>query len=256
MQLTFGAGEVFATMIQDAQGNAVTNPTPIRIAGIQESSLSFDGELKEYYGANRYALATAMGKVKTTGKLKAALINGLALNTLFFASSLTTGTMKAIYADTTGSTIPASTPYTITPTIPNSGTFVADMGVQNSSGQTMTLVTGTPTTGQYSVSAGVYTFAAADAGQTVYISFSYTYAVTAAKSIPLNNIPMGTCPKLALSIITSYGGKKCLVELAAVTSTKLAMLAGKNDDFSVPELDYSAQTDASGYKLGTIWVQE
>ncbi|HFC1128570.1 TPA: hypothetical protein ACFB5S_001624 [Neisseria gonorrhoeae] len=84
MQLTFGSGEVFAQMITDAYGNRVQNATPVRIMGLQEMSVDLSAELKEFYGQNRYPLAVAQGKVKVSGKMKGALINGLTLNTLFF----------------------------------------------------------------------------------------------------------------------------------------------------------------------------
>ncbi|WP_018610250.1 hypothetical protein [Uliginosibacterium gangwonense] len=257
MQLTFGSGELFAQMIRDAAGNVITNPTPIRIAGLQELSLDFSGELKEFYGQNRYALATAMGKVKTTGKMKGALINGLALNNLFFGNNMATGTMKALYADTNGIAIPSSTPYTITTTPLNSGTFIEDLGVVNANGQTMVKVAASPVSGQYSVDAsGNYVFAAADAGLQVYRSYSYSYSLASAKQITLNNIAMGQAPQIKIAYLAQYQGKKCLVELESITSTKLHMFSAKSDDFSVPEIDFSASTDAAGFKLGTIWVQE
>lgn len=76
MQLTFGSGEVFAQMITDAYGNRVQNATPVRIMGLQEMSVDLSAELKEFYGQNRYPLAVAQGKVKVSGKMKGALING------------------------------------------------------------------------------------------------------------------------------------------------------------------------------------
>lgn len=257
MQLTFGSGELFAQMIRDAAGNVISNPTPIRIAGLQEMSLDFSGELKEFYGQNRYALATAMGKVKTSGKMKGALINGLALNNLFFGSSISTGTMKALYADTTGLTVPSASPYTLTTTTPNNGSFVEDLGVVNGAGQTMIKVASAPAAGQYSVDAsGNYVFSATDAGIVVYRSYSYNYALDNAKQIVLSNMAMGQSPAIKISYLAQYQGKKCLVELESITSTKLAMFAAKNDDFNIPEIDFSASTDAAGFKLGTIWVQE
>lgn len=253
MQLTFGSGEFFATMIQDAHGNTVTNPTPIRIAGLQEMSLDFAGELKEFYGQNRYALATAMGKVKTTGKLKGALINGQALNTLYFGDQMATGTMKAIQADTTGQAIAA----TLTVTPPSTGTFVDDLGVVGSDGTTFVKVASAPTTGQYSVDAtGKYTFASADVGKTAYISYTYTYALPAAKKITLNNMAMGSTPVMKVHYVASFRGKRSVLELEAVTSTKLGLYSTKNDDFSVPEIDFAASADAAGFKLGTLYVQE
>ncbi len=63
-------------------------------------------------------------------------------------------------------TIPTS-PYQITASQPL-GTWAQDDGVTG-----YTKVTGSPTTGQYSVNAGVYTFAAADTGNDVLINYSY-----------------------------------------------------------------------------------
>lgn len=255
MQLTFGSGELFASLIRDASGNAITTPSPVRIAGLQEMSVDFSGDLKEFFGQNRFALAVAQGKVKTGGKFKGALINGPALNTLFFGAALTAGTMKALYADTTGTLIPA-TPFTITPTVPSSGTWVEDLGVVDANGLTMTRVASAPATGQYSVSAGVYTFAAADTGLKVYISFSYTYTSAGAKRIQLQNLPMGFSPAFKLHYLASFQGKKSLVVLESVISTKLMMFGTKNDDFSVPEIDFTAQADASGFSIGDIYTQE
>jgi hypothetical protein len=253
--MTFGAGDVFASMIQDANGNAVTTPTPIRVAGLQSMDLDFSGDLKEYYGQNRYALFVGLGKVKTSGKFKGAVLNGLAINTLFFGTGVTTGTMKALVADITGTVVPA-TPFQITPTVPNSGTWVEDLGVTNASGQVMTRVASGPTTGQYSVTAGVYTFAAADVGIKMYISFSYTYTLAAAKRISLQNLQMGGAPLLKLHYLTQYQGKKALVVLETIICPKLGLFSAKNDDFSVPELEFSAQADSSGYNLGDIYLQE
>lgn len=255
MQLTFGAGDLFATLLRDANGNAVTNPTPIRVAGLQEMSIDFAGDIKQFHGQQRFALAVAQGKVKTTGKFKGALINGQALNTLFFGSGLTGGTMKAIQADTTGALVP-TTPFTITPTVPSSGTWADDLGVVSATGRVMTRVASAPTSGQYSVNAGVYTFAAADVGVRMYISFSYTFSATDAKRIQLLNLPMGNTPQFKLFYQGAFQGKRSLVVLESVTSTKLMLFSTKNDDFSVPEIDFSAQADDAGFSLGDIYVQE
>ena len=255
MLLNFGAGDLFATMIQDAFGAATTNPTPIRIAGMQEVSVDFSGDLKEYYGQNRYALAVAMGKVKTSGKFKGATFNGLALNTLFFGSGPTTGTMRAIVADTAGTVVP-TTPFQITPTVPNSGTWVEDLGVTDSNGFTLVKVASGPTTGQYSVTAGVYTFAAADVAKRMYISFAYTYTLAAAKRISLQNLAMGYTPLIKLNYQTVFQGKRCLLALESCIIPKLGLLSAKNDDFSVPEMDFSAQCDSSGLNLGDIYMTE
>lgn len=258
MQLTFGSGEVFAEMITDAYGNRVQNATPVRIMGLQEMSVDLLAELKEFYGQNRFALAVAQGKVKVSGKFKGALINGLTLNTLFFGAEFATGTMKALWANTDGKDIPAQAPYNVPLTgMAPGGTFVEDQGVMSSDGTAMIKVASNPKAGQYSVSAnGVYSFNEADKGKTVYPSFTYTVSMPSAKKIELTNMAMGNTPTFKLKYLTQFKGKKALLELESVTSGKLGLFSTKNDDFSVPEIDFTASTDEAGFKVGTLWIQE
>lgn len=70
--------------------------------------------------------------------------------------------------------VPAATTYTITAYAPK-GSFAQDLGVKYaSSGTALTKVTGTPSTGQYSVSTvGLYTFAAGDASKAMLLSYDY-----------------------------------------------------------------------------------
>lgn len=255
MQLGFGAGDFFAVPLMDAQGNAISNPTPIQIGSMQEMSLDFSGELKELYGQKQFALAVARGKVKTTGKFKGAQINGAALNSLFFGTGVAAGTMHAVNVDSVGALIP-TTPFTITVTPPNTGTFVDDLGVLDSNAVPMTRVASAPATGQYSMSAGIYTFAAADTGKKVFINYRYSYSLTGAKHISLTNVAMGQTPSFKAYMQTTFQGKRALVMLENVTSTKLQLLSTKLDDFNVPSVDFSAAADASGSTLGDIYVQE
>ncbi len=78
------------------------------------------------------------------------------------------------YIPAEAATIPASGPYTIQAS-QSLGTFLADLGVvYASTGVALTLVPSAPAVGQYSVNAtGLYTFAAADQGAA--ISLSYTH---------------------------------------------------------------------------------
>ena len=255
MILTFGAGDIIVVPTQDAFGSAIANPTPVRVGGGQEFTLDFAGEMKEYYGQGRYSLAIAQGKVKTMGKIKGALLNGAMLNSVFFGFGLTTGTMKVVYGDTSGTPVP-TTPFTITPTPPSAGTWVQDLGVQNASGITMTRVASAPITGQYSVAAGVYTFAAADVGITMYISYDYTYTLATGKKISLQNLPMGYIPTFELHYSAQFLGKRTYVKLFNVTAPKLQMFATKNDDFSIPSIDYGAQADSTGFNIGELYVSE
>lgn len=255
MQLLFGAGDFFAVPLTDANGNAISNPTPIQIGAMQEMSLDFSGDLKELYGNRQFAMAVGRGKVKTTGKFKGAQIHGAALNSLFFGTGVTAGTMHALNADVVGTLIP-TTPFTITVTPPNAGTVVDDLGVLNANAVPLTRVASAPATGQYSYAAGVYTFAAADVGTRVFINYRYSYSLATAKRISLTNVGMGQTPAFKAYMQTTFQGKRALVMLESVVSTKLQLLSTKQDDFSVPSVDFSAQADSSGTTLGDIYVQE
>jgi hypothetical protein len=68
--------------------------------------------------------------------------------------------------------IPAATAFTIT--VAHAAAFIADAGVVfATSGTALTPVDGAPAAGEYSVSAGIYTFNAVDASKGVRISYSY-----------------------------------------------------------------------------------
>ena len=257
MILTFGVGDVIAYPLFDANGSAVALPTPVRLAAVQEFSFEFSGDLKEFYGKGRYALDVAQGKVKASGKLKGAILDGRSLDTLFFGSGLNLpGAMVELYADTTGVPFPANTPYTHKPVPPSGGTYLEDAGVMVD-GVTFVRVASSPAKGQYALSVdGTYTFAAADAGKTAYISYRYSYVSASAKRIAFNNLPMGATPRFRLVYCTKYKGKSMYMDLFSVVAPKLNLFGAKNEDYSVPELDFSAQTDASGFNLGELIVNE
>jgi len=120
----------------------------------------------------------------------------------------------------------------------------------------MTRVASAPATGQYSVAAGVYTFATADVGRRVFISYAYTFTNAQAKRIALQNLPMGSSPAFKLNYLSRFQGQDCLLVLESVISTKLMLFGSKNDDFSVPEIDFTAQADATGTTLGDIYTRE
>jgi hypothetical protein len=129
------------------------------------------------------------------------------------------------------------------------------LGVRNSSGLPMTRVASAPTTGQYSVAAGVYIFAAADVGNIVYINYQYTATSTAAKKISLTNVVMGAAPTFRADLSVPYGGKVLTLTLLNCMSTKM-QLATKLDDFLIPDFDFEAFADASGINIGTIALSE
>lgn len=256
MQLIFGAGEFYGVPLTDASGNNVSNPTPIRLGVLQGMSLDISADTKELFGQNQFAIDVARGKQKITGKVMYAQIAGRALNNLFFGQTLTSGTMQSVVADTTGAVVPG-TPFTITPTVPNSGTFVQDLGVINAAGIPLVRVASAPSQGQYSVNqaTGVYTFAASQTGETVFISYRYSYTLTSANNISLTNLAMGAVPTFQALMHASYKGRRALVNLSVAQFSKLALLSTKQDDHNIPEMEFNAYANAAG-SVGNIYTEE
>lgn len=249
-QFLFGSGSLYATPLVDAAGNAVTNPTPVKFLACQDISADISFDLKQLYGQNQFPLAVARGKAKVSVKAKYGQVNGSHFNNAFFGQTLATG-QESYVQDLTGAAIPA-TPFIITPTPPGAGVWAADMGVRNASGIPMTRVAAAPSTGQYAVTAGAYTFAAADTGLTVYIDYRYT--LTSGKKISIGNQLLGSTPTVSLDIVVPYAGKQLTVRFPQAISGKMA-LATKLDDFTIPEIDFDVFADVNN-NVGTISLAE
>jgi hypothetical protein len=246
MQFLFGSGVFWGTPLQDATGNAIVNPTPVQLGVMQDISIDISFDTKELYGQGQFPVAVGRGKGKMAGKAKVAQINGSAMNSLVFGQGMTAG-ITSDYYDVQGSLIPAS-PYTVTVAPPNSGVFAYDLGVRDSNGLPMTRVASAPTTGQYTVTAGAYLFAAADTGKTVFISYQYTATSTTAQKGTVKNVLMGQAPTFKGDLYLPYGGKSLILTIPQCIASKFS-IATKQDDFVVPEFDFSGFADAAGNAL-------
>lgn len=248
--INFGVGKLIAVPTNAADGSVIANPTPVVLGTMQDVSLDLSVEMKTLYGSKRYPIAVGQGKGKTEIKAKYAEIDGGILGSLFFGRTETAGIKAAVF-DSAG-TIPATPgPYTLTVAPPASGSFVADLGVMNATtGEQLSRVASAPAAGQYSVSgAGVYTFAAADQGKAVRISYEYS-AASGGKVWTITNEVMGYTPSFTLLLQNGYQGKNMVVKLNCCVSGKLA-LPLKNDDFAIYDFDAEAFADANG-ELGYI----
>ena len=252
MQNIFGAGVLWSAATTDAYGNAIANPTPVQFGVCQEIALDFSFDTKKLYGQLQFPVAIGRGKSSAGIKVKAAQVNGLLLNSIVFGQTLVTGTLSDVY-DVTGTAIP-TTPFTITPTVPVSGTWATDLGVRNAAGAPMIRVASAPTTGQYSVAAGVYTFAAADTTLVVFISYQYTATSTVAKKSALINLPMGYAPQFRIDMYMPFQGKALVWTFPNCVASKLS-LATKLDDFTIPEIDADVFADAAG-NIGSYGLSE
>lgn len=222
--------------------NDVANQTPINFGLLQDVSIDFDGTIKELFGQYQYPVAVARGTTKIGIKASVARISGLMFSSLYFGVSIATGQTLTAYGE--AGTIPApSGPYTIT--VANSANFVDDYGVVFAlTGLPLKKVASSPATGQYSVSAGVYTFAAADASLGVLIS--YTYAVSGSgQKFTMSNPLLGTTPSFACSFYTTFQSKPFNIVFNNCVAGKLG-IATKLEDFTIPNLEASAYADAAG----------
>jgi hypothetical protein len=243
MQVGFGAGALWGTPLTDAFGNALSNPTPVLFGVLQSVSVDISGDIKELSGQNQFPVAVGRGKGKIGLKASFAQLNGSIINSLFFGQAMTSGLVSDNY-DTLGTTVATS----VTPTVPGSGTWAADLGVRDANGVPMIHVASGPTTGQYAVSAGVYTFASADVGKTVFIDYQYTATSTAAKKSTVLNVPMGYAPTFRADLFNGYNNKALTLSLFSCVASKLT-LATKQDDFMMPDFEASAFADSTGRVL-------
>lgn len=239
----FGTGALIATPQYDANGAAITNPSPVEFGTLQEVSIDVSFDTKQLYGSLQFPVAAGRGKGKVSGKAKAARLNGALLNAVVFGQTMNFGVINDVY-DTNGTVVPG-TPYSITPTVPGAGTWTRDLGVRDNNGVTLTRVGASPATGQYTVSAGVYTFAAADVGKLMFINFQFSQTSTTAPKLDIMNLPMGYAPSFAIDFYMPYQGKQLVVTCGNVTASKMS-LATKQDDFLVPEYDFDIYADANG----------
>lgn len=241
-QYLFGAGKIHVTPIQDVYGNPITNGTPVEVGVVQSVSVDISYDLKELYGRGQFAVDAARGKGSIKCKATMGRINGALLNSIFFGGVLSEGGITAVAQTINGEVIPVGG--IVTPTVPNTGTFVKDLGVTDGKAIPMKRVASAPAAGQYSVdeATGAYTFAAGDVAKTVFISFKYSATVAGAKSGLVNNLDMGYTPEFAVDLMRDYKGKFMGMEFFRCVSNKLAF-SSKQDDYDLPEFEFQPMAD-------------
>ena len=241
---SFGSGVLLG------QRTDVAGSTPVNFGLVQEVELDLSFTTKELYGQYQFPLAIARGQAKAQAKAKLAQVSGLAFNALFFGQSLASGQLATSYGE--AGTVPASSPYTVSAV--NAATFADDYGVvYAATGLPLTKVASGPIAGQYSESAGVYTFAASDAGKAVLLSYTYSVAGSG-QQFTLANPLLGTTPTFQAQLYTSFQGKPVNVKLFNCVSSKLSF-ATKLEDFAIPELDFDVFANPAGNVLAWSFAE-
>jgi len=245
-QNLFGAGLMWTKPKTDSLGIAIANPTPVMIGTLQEGSVEISFEQKFLYGSDsKFPKAVAQGKGSIKGKAKMGEIKASIFANILFGQSVSSG-LQAVKYDTVGAVIPVG--LTVTPTVPDSGTFMADLGVIfKATAQPLKKVASSPATGEYSVNetTGVYTFATADEDKIVFINFKYEATVANSKKSTVVAEPMGYTPTFELDLYMPYKGKSLILHLYSCVCPKLS-LSSKLDDFTLPEFDFEGFADEAG----------
>jgi hypothetical protein len=247
MQLVFGIGALWGTR------NDVAGVGPDQFGVLQDNSIDFAFELKELYSQLQFPVDIARGKGKITGKAKMARVFGALYADLFFgASALSAGQQNVSQSE-------LKTLATVSVSVTNASTFVADLGVYyNAAGnKPLTFVTGAPGLGQYSTGTnGAYTFNVGDVGAVVAIS--YVWTDTLGKIVSLTNNFMGYTPTFVGTFYqnraTQGGSGQMTLRLNECVSNHLTIPA-RLDDYAIQDFDFSAFATGANI-IGTISTSE
>jgi hypothetical protein len=235
----FGTGFLFGNPIG---GNEATNPTPQYFGTVQDIDVEISATIKELRGNLQFPDDTAIADKKLTGKIKWGRIEIPVFNQLYFADTYVAG-VTAVQPREAHS-VPA-TPFQVTIAPPSGGVFGIDLGVLDAStGLPFTKVASGPTTGQYTVSGAVYTFAAADTLRNVLISYTYTLAASG-NTLTVNNQVQGYGPVFEIWLTEPYQNAGNGLHLYACKASKLGA-PRKRDDYVITEFDFEAFANAAG----------
>jgi len=235
-----GSGILYATP-------SGANQTPLQFGALQDIGTDLSRTVKSLYGQNQQPLAIGAGEIKASLKAKMGYINAAMYASLFYGVPISAGTVSL--AQNEVHAVPASTPWTVTVT--NSATFAKDLGVTYASGYPLTQVASAPAVGQYSVAAGVYTFAAADANANILISYEYTVAASGS-TVSVGTVLQGVQPTIIVDLYRGYNGTGERHRFWAAVCSKLS-LPTKMADFAISELDFECFVDSQN-RFHTIYT--
>lgn len=237
---TFGPSTVWATR-EDVAGS-----TPIKFGALQSFTLDFKATSKELQGQGVFADAVGRSKIAVTGKISYGWIHGSVFSDLFFGTTLSTGQLTTANAE--GAVVPAAAPYQVV--VANAANFYSDNGVSYAAtGVPLQQVAAAPAVGQYSVNVatGTYTFAAADEGAALLLSYLYRVTATGQQMSIVQTL-QGIQPVFQIVNERTYQGpnglEKAVYKLNACVADDLSTPT-KQGDFGMSDLGFTAFVDAS-----------
>ena len=235
--IQYGSAYLF---VNPNAGNLASPALPVVPFTVQDVEVSFKGKADELRGQLRIPEDMAVGDISITGKFGIGRKDWYLFNQLYFADTVVIGGTSVSPVEP--HSVPGSVSYVITVVPPGSGVFVEDLGVMyGTTGQRFQKVNSLTAAGQYTVSAGVYTFDVADASANVLIS--YTYTLTTGSTYQVNNQLQGYGPQLEFFLVDRYqlvGGVANTMWLKSVKCHSLGNVGNKRDKYAMPEIEFSA----------------
>lgn len=211
--------------------------TPLQIGRLLGTDLAMDAALIK--ASTQYQLPVkfnrTMGSIKAKSKM--AILDNRLINELYFGGTTTTGALRTVINSVVSA---LTTSYTPTPP---SGTFNMDLGlIYDSTGVALQLVTGTPSAGQYQISAGTYTLNSADASTPIRVS--YAYNSTSGLQLNLANQFMQFAPRFGVLLRGEFGGQSFSAWFKAVSAASLG-LSAPVDHYNEPDFGFEVCADDS-----------
>lgn len=240
---------------------------PVELGVVQSASVELKVDLKELRGPYRFPIQVADGKGTASGKVQFADFWPSTLASIMGGTN-TSGGQNAIVGEQ--DVIGASTHQV---TLAQASTFVSGseiVAVIDATGNPVwySRVASAPASsstagqgnGTYTISGGVLTFAAADAGLTAIISYLYTPASAInTNSVKLAQVGLNSATTFQLTLVGTAAkngftsqAQQFIVQFNACLAPSLKM-DFKLDDWTYIDLDFMAFIDAYG-NLGTMWL--
>ena len=230
-----------------------TSSTPIPLAVAKSATIDFKQERKPLRGQWMDPIDMLAGARDISVKFAGADFRAATVQLVLQGSTLAANATKNVVV---GENWVSAT----TVTVAQSATWSEDAGVLDlTAGKWLTRVASAPATGQYSVAAGVYTFAVADAGHNLTITYTYTSTTAGSQTLAVTNQVVQQSTGYLVRVFTPFlvGGvvKTIGVEFPWVHFSDLS-LALKPDDWAEQSLTGMVAQSQSSTATATLYVGE
>ena len=235
MQSAFGTGFLWGTPV---------NGAPVMFAALQSCSMDVSFDQKTLYGQSAFALEMARGKGKVDFKAAVGRIDPVLFNSIFWGQGLGAGQVRTAIGELA---TPSEAGGVGTYAVANASAFRVDLGVYDAAHRRFLtrIASGAPAEGQYAVTpAGAYSFSAADGASNLKVYYTYGSGSTGS-TLSVANPLMDAGPVFRADLVSSFRGSQSVLTAWACQSFKLS-LPLKQDDFTLPEISFSALDDGTG----------